>query len=398
MRRVEYINAPRKKDATLPKEFSREATAEVRAFHQSIPGYEVTPLACLKDYAAENGVKAVFVKDESKRFGLKAFKGLGGSYAIAKLVAEKLGLDLNKVTLEDLKAPEIHEKIKDMVFVTATDGNHGKGVSWTAGILGCKSYVFMPKGSVEVRAQAIRDVGTADVTITDMGYDDTVRHAAKLAEENGWYLVQDTSWDGYESIPTHIGQGYTTMIFEALDQMKEAGFEKPTHIFLQAGVGAMAGSVLGAVACEYVGDHPVASIVEPVEVACIYESVQAGDGLAHKATGSEITIMAGLNCGEPCEITWPVLRDHGDFYFAVEDSVAEEGMRGLAHPVGNDPIVVSGESGAATFGFIREAIEHRPDLREMLGIDENSVLLAISTEGATDPENYKKVVGIDALE
>ncbi len=392
MRSVKCIEKARLRGGKLPVEFSREATEEVVNFHRSVAGYEPTALVNLKDFAKTWGVRGVLVKDESSRFGLKAFKGLGGSYAVAKLVAERLGLNFSELTLVDLTADESREKLRDMVFVTATDGNHGKGISWIAGLLGCKSYVFMPKGSVEVRAQAIRDAGSAEVTITDMGYDDTVRYAAKVAKEKSGFLVQDTSWEGYEETPLHIGQGYTTMVWEALEQLKEAGFERPTHVFLQAGVGAMAGAVLAALACEFEGDHPVTSVVEPLEVACIYESVQAGDGKAHKATGSEITIMAGLNCGEPCQLTWPILRDFADFYFAVEDSVSEEGMMCLGNPTGCDQRVVSGESGAVGFGLLKEILENRPDLKDKLKLDERSVVLVISTEGDTDPENYKKVV------
>ena len=224
-----------------PNFLSRAETEQVRCLHQSIPAYARTPLVLLPALARRLGIGAVCVKDESKRFGLNAFKGLGGTYALYRVVCDKLGLDCRTTTLEELQKPENREKISRMVFITTTDGNHGKGVAWAAGLLGAQAYIYMPRGSVEVRAQAIRDAGNAIVTITDLGYDDAVRYTAKLAEEKGWHLIQDTSWPGYEEIPRWILQGYTTMIYEALDQMAEHQL-RPTHVFLQAGVGAMAGS------------------------------------------------------------------------------------------------------------------------------------------------------------
>ena len=172
------------------------------------------------------------------------------------------------------------KEIKKVVFVTATDGNHGRGVSWAGGIFGCQVYVYMPAGSVEVWAEAIRKVGPAEVLITDMNYDDTVQFAKEQSEAHGWYLIQDTAWDGYEEVPGWIIQGYLTMASEALEQMAEYQ-EIPTHVFLQAGVGAMAGGVLGYLANSFGKQKPIVTIVEPEAANCIYRSVSAGDGMAH---------------------------------------------------------------------------------------------------------------------
>ncbi|MBR5329153.1 MAG: diaminopropionate ammonia-lyase, partial [Firmicutes bacterium] len=306
----------------------------------------------------------------------------------------ELGLDPQTVTMVDLKKEEYAEKVAKMVFVTATDGNHGKGISWAAGLLGCDSYVYMPKGSVEVRAQAIRDAGTAEVTITDMSYDDTVRFVADLAERNGWYLMQDTSKDEGDEVPKWIVQGYLTMVYEALEQMETLGFDRPTHVFLQAGVGSMAGGVAGALACTYGAEKPVIIIVEPDEVACIFESARLDDGLAHPSCGTEQTMMAGLNCAEPCETVWPILRDFCECYITCPDDVTAYGMKLLAHPVGKDAPVVSGESGAVTTGLGAMILGDPAlaDLKAKLGFDENSVILTFSTEGDTDPENYDNIV------
>ena len=175
---------------------------------------------------------------------------LGGLYAVFCAVCRKLGLNAETVSFSDLQKPEYADTIRQMVFVTATDGNHGKGVSWAAGQLGCKAHVYMPAGSSEIRANAIREVNSAaEVCILSIGYDDAVRYAAEQAEKYGWTLVQDTSWEGYEETPTRIIQGYTTMAKEAVEQLHEAGLA-PTHVFVQAGVGAMAGAVVGYFANE----------------------------------------------------------------------------------------------------------------------------------------------------
>lgn len=377
-----------------PDFLTDEATSSVMKLHQSVNSYEKTPLVSLKDRANQLKVKGIYVKDESYRFGLNAFKGLGGIYALTRVICKELGLDINKIRFSDLKEPELNKRISEMIFVTTTDGNHGKGVAWAAGQLGCKAYVYMPKGSAEARAEAIRKAGKAEVTITNFVYDDAVRFANEMSKKNGWYLVQDTSWEGYEEVPTWIVQGYTTMVKEAIDQLKEYGIERPTHVFLQAGVGALAGSVTGYLANHYEGKRPIISIVEPEEVACIFESAKYTDGLPHAATGNGTTIMAGLNCGEPCTITWPVLRDFASYYFACPDYVAAEGMRQLANPVGNDRKIISGESGAATFGTMLLILE-RPEcvnIRKELGIDDNAVILIFNTEGDTDPDNYKAVL------
>lgn len=310
----------------VPDFLKTYATAQAHRYHKSLPMYEVTPLIAMDELAGELGIRNILVKDESKRFGLNAFKGLGGNYAIFRVICDRFGLDPEKRTFADLQSPDMRERLADTVFITATDGNHGKGVAWSAGLLGCRAVVLMPKGSSPARAQAIRDAGRADVTITELGYDDTVRMASKMAGDNGWTLVQDTSWDGYEGIPSWIVQGYTTLAMEAAEQAEAMG-AAPTHVFLQAGVGAMAGGVLGYLADRYAGRRPVFSIVEPNSIACIHASAAAADGRPHAVEDGGGTIMAGLNCGEPCTITWPVLRDFADFYFSCPDYVTAEGMR-----------------------------------------------------------------------
>ena len=370
-------------------EFSAFAAEQARRFHKTIPSYRETPLVSLSCAAGEYGIDSIFVKDESQRFGLKAFKGLGGSYAMFRILCERLGLDPGAADYDTFREAEVRRRCSGVEFVTATDGNHGKGVSWAAKLFGCKAHVYMPKGSVEARRRAIEEAGSAVAEITELNYDMTVEYAALAAERNGWELIQDTAWEGYEKCPRWIIDGYLTLAAEAAEQMGE---KKPTHIFLQAGVGAMAGGIEAFFMNKYREEPPLVAIAEPTEAACVYRSVLAGDGKAHSIEGNPQTIMAGLNCGTPCAAVWPILRDCSAYFCACEDSVTEEGMRAYARPLGSDKAIVSGESGAVTYGLLLEILKS-DSLREQFKIDEKSVILLINTEGDTDPVNYRKVLG-----
>ena len=198
------------------------ATEGAWRFHHTLTDYAPTPLRALDGLAKELGVGKIFVKDESYRFGLNAFKGLGGIYALSRAAAQALGLP-EDIAFSELQEPELQERLHKLVFVTTTDGNHGRGVAWAAHRLGCEAHVFLPKGSAQARAQAILDVGAVEATILSLSYDDAVRYAAKQAEEQGWLLIQDTSWPGYEDVPGWIVQGYTTLAREAVEQLAEAG-------------------------------------------------------------------------------------------------------------------------------------------------------------------------------
>ncbi len=338
-------------------DFGVEKAAKARAFHETLKEYQATPLVKLSALAVELGLKQLYVKDESKRFGLNAFKGLGGSYAMSKLLE---GLDERKV------------------FVTTTDGNHGRGVAWAGKNLGQEVHVYMPAGSAQERLRNIRNEG-AYAEITDMQYDDCVRYTEKLAKENGWILIQDTAWDGYEEVPALIMQGYTTMGLEIVEQLKKI---KPTHIFLQAGVGAMAGALTGFFADAYQNEKPIISIVEPSGADCIFQTAKAADGKRHFVHNLN-TIMAGLSCGEPCTIGWDILERYADYALSCDDSVTLTGMRILSEPLGEDPMIASGESGAVTTGIVAEIMKKTEyqEIRNQLGLDENSIVLCISTEG-----------------
>lgn len=372
-------------------EFLNEQTAKnVRNFHKSFPVYSQTPLAHMPNTAKVLGLGDVYVKDESYRFGLNAFKVLGGSYSIGKYIAQRLGRDIAEMDYNSLISEDVKKELGELTFVTATDGNHGRGVAWTANVLKQKSVVYMPKGSAIERLENIKAEG-ADALITDMNYDEAVRLANSKAEELGWVMVQDTAWDGYEEIPTWIMQGYMTMGLEAYEQLGE---KRPTHIFLQAGVGSLAGAICGFFSEVYKDNKPTIVIVEPDKADCIFQTAEAADGKLRFVTGDMNTIMAGLACGEPNTIGWEVLRDHADYYISCPDYTAAKGMRILGNPVKGDDRVISGESGASTFGCVSEIMmnpEHKA-IKEQLKLDENSTVLFFSTEGDTDKQNYLDIV------
>ena len=384
---------PKTEDAQLPV-MRLDKVAKARAFHQSFPQYSQTPLAELGGMAKELGLKGLYVKDESYRFGLNAFKVLGGSFAMANYIAESLGRDVSEMTYDYLTSQKLKDEFGQAVFFTATDGNHGRGVAWAANKLGQKAVVHMPKGSVQIRYDNIAKEG-AQVTIEEVNYDDCVRMAAAEAEATPrGVIVQDTAWEGYEKIPSWIMQGYGTMASEAAAQLAQAGVERPTHIFVQAGVGSLAGAVQGYFANLFPDNCPTTVVMEAQAADCLYRSAQAGDGSIRFVTGDMPTIMAGLACGEPNTIGFDILRNHTAFFVSCPDWVSALGMRMLGAPVKGDPQVVSGESGAVGMGLVATLMtnpEYRA-LRDQIGLDENSVVLMFSTEGDTDPQNYRAIV------
>ncbi|MDY6555866.1 diaminopropionate ammonia-lyase [Clostridioides difficile] len=386
-------NLPKGDKENCIKFLNEEEITKVRNFHKSFPQYKETPLVNLEGLAKKLGVAGVYVKDESYRFGLNAFKVLGGSYSMGRYLAQRLDTDISELGYDKLTSKEIKEKLGEITFFTATDGNHGRGVAWTANKLGQKSVVLMPKGSSEFRLNKSKGEG-ADASITDLNYDDAVRLANDYAEaDDHGVMVQDTAWDGYEEIPAWIMQGYGTMAQEAIEQLKEYGVDRPTHVFVQAGVGSLAGAVQGYVASIY-DECPITVVVEADEADCYYKSAEAGDGKPRFVGGDMPTIMAGLACGEPNTIGFEVLKNHAAAFVSAPDWVSAKGMRTLGNPLNGDEKVISGESGAVTTGLLVAAMEREDlaDLRKDLKLDENSRILLISTEGDTDPDKYRSIV------
>lgn len=384
-----------KKTGADISDFDIESAKIVNNFHKSFDIYEKTPLVDLKNLAEEIGLRKFFVKDESYRFGLNAFKVLGASYAMAKFIAEEIGIDINKLTFDEIRSETTRKKLGNLTFVTATDGNHGRAVAWTANKLHQKSKVFMPKGSSLERLENIRRENS-DARIMNYNYDDCVRLAEKYARENRGVLIQDTSWKDYEEIPKNIMKGYMTMALEAYEELKEKDIF-PSHIFLQAGVGSLATAITGFFRNVMEEEAPKIIIVEANKVNCIYKTAKANDGKLHSVKGNLESIMAGLNCGEVVSIGWPILESYIDYFISVDDFYSAIGMRVLGNTIGNDRKIISGESGAVTSGVVYKLMtdESLKEYKEEIGLDKNSIVLCFSTEGDTDKLSYRKIVWED---
>jgi diaminopropionate ammonia-lyase len=395
MEKIQWIkNSMPKTDNKNLEVMSLENVNKAKKFHQSFPQYKQTPLVHLGNMSKYLGLKNVFVKDESYRFGLNAFKVLGGSFAMAQYIASKIGCDVLELPYETLISDEIKDSLGEITFFTATDGNHGRGVAWAANKIGQKAVVRMPKGSSQVRLNNILNEG-ADATIEEVNYDECVRIAAKEADVNpNDVIIQDTAWEGYEEIPSWIMQGYGTMAKEASEQLKEFGIERPTHIFVQAGVGSLAGAVQGFFKNLFPDNCPTTVIVEAKEADCLYRSAKDGSGDRVFVDGDMQTIMAGLACGEANTISWDILKNNSSFFVSCPDWVSASGMRMLAAPIKGDTQVISGESGAVSMGLLAAIMncESLKGLKDALKIDENSSVLLFSTEGDTDPKKYKEIV------
>lgn len=365
---------------------------QVRAFHRSFPQYAPTPLRSLGSMAQELGLVGLYVKDESYRFGLNAFKVLGGSYAIARQIARRTGQPMERMTYDYLSGPDLQRDFPPTTFYTATDGNHGRGVAWAARQMGQRAVVRMPKGTSQSRLENIRKEG-ATVTIEEMNYDDCVRLAASEAEQNpGSVLVQDTAWPGYEEIPGWIMQGYGTMAAEAAEQLASEDVKAPTHVFVQAGVGSLAGAMAGYFANRYPENPPKVIVVEAAAADCHYRSAKAGE--ICKVEGDLATMMAGLACGEPNPVSWTILRNHATAFVSCPDWVSALGMRMLAAPCKDDAPITSGESGAVGMGLVAAIMkgDSYRELRKALQLDQSSHVLLFSTEGDTDSDHYRQIV------
>ncbi|MBW8908968.1 diaminopropionate ammonia-lyase [Mesorhizobium sp. RCC_202] len=346
-----------------------------------------TPLHALPALAGELGIAALHVKDEGQRLGLGSFKALGGAYAVIRLVLEEAGKRLGRdVDVAEIGDARVRRIASEMIFVCATDGNHGRSVAQGAGLVGARSVIFVHAGVSRERVEAIARLG-AEIVQVEGGYDHAVREVARVGAERGWKIVSNTSWPGYERIPGLVMQGYTVIVREALRHLAEP----PTHVFLQAGVGGLAAAIAGHMAILLGLKRPKTVVVEPTRSACIYASAEAGRPATISHQGP--TVMTMLECAEPSLIAWRVLSRVGDAFMTVEEEDAVAVMNRLARPKGNDAAIVAGESGGAGLaGLIRAAGDVA--MRAALGLDAASRVLIINSEGATDPDRYAELVGM----
>ncbi|WP_286828238.1 MULTISPECIES: diaminopropionate ammonia-lyase [Kordiimonas] len=370
----------------LPNEIQQaftEATCQdvIKSFRAVGSELNATPLHQMHNLADEFGVASIAIKDEAHRLGLGSFKALGGAYAVFRHFEEKLG------ALDDLKPDQVtyqnptSRAIAAAITVAcATDGNHGKSVAYGAKKIGARAHIFLHRDVNPERADAIAQFG-AKLHYVDGTYDDAIKYAETIAKANGWSLISDTSWPGYEEVPLTVMQGYTILAQEMLQHLQKP----PTHVFLQAGVGGMAAAI-SAFFKSALGERcPKIIVVEPESAACIQAGIQQGS--PHKVSDETSTVMAMLECYEPSHLAWKILTHTATATLSIEDEAAINALRLLAKPYGNDPHIVSGESGGAGLaGFLQVA--SNPDHRKVLGIDHQSRILAINTEGATAPKLY----------
>ena len=365
-----YLNNP---DNTIVDNMTTATLkkSEAYTFHLSLPNYQPTPLLRLPGLAKKYNVGTIWVKDESFRLGLNAFKGLGASYAVSEILKE---------------TPDIK------TFCTATDGNHGRAVAWAAESFNKKAIVYVPKDTTTQRITAIEQEG-AKVEQIDGNYDEACAYAKKMSDKNGWVLVQDTSSENYEKIPAQIQAGYLTLFQEMEDMLHTALHPKIDIIFLQAGVGSFAGAGIYYYLNRYGANRPKIVIVEPKEADAVLSSFKKGEITTSQGSGK--TIMAGLNCGTPSSGVWNLLRNGTDISIKIDDKYAEKAIRELYYPNGTDKRIIGGESGVgglAGFMAIRRA-DKFSSLQDELNINPKTNILFINTEGATDVDMFNKIIG-----
>jgi diaminopropionate ammonia-lyase len=362
---------------------------EALSYLAHCPMHRPTALVNLPGLADLLGVAAIHVKDESTRLGLGSFKSLGGAYAVIRIIHEEANIRLARdIPVADLLSPPVRDIAASMIFVCATDGNHGRSLAAGARLMGATSTIFVHEGVSKSRVDAIRDAGAVVHTIAG-NYDDAVDAAREAAAQNGWCLVSDTSWPGYQDVPRRVMQGYLVIAAECWEQVPA----QPTHIFLQAGVGGFAAAMAAHAVTRWPENPPHIIIVEPSRAACLMASARAGSPVTVDHCGT--TIMGMLECFAPSLVAFNILKACAHAFITVDDEDAVAAMRRLANPVQTDQPIVAGESGAAGVAALL-ALAKVPDQWASLGLTAEARILLFNTEGATDPTAYHRIVQKEA--
>lgn len=360
------------------------AVAEITAWQ----GYAPTPLVCLPALAAQIGVGRIDYKHEGPRFGLGSFKALGGAYAGLRVLQRQVSQHLKRdVALADIRDGKYREACGKITLASATDGNHGRSLAWGCQRFGAACRIYIHAEVSEARAAAMRNLG-AEVVRIDGDYDASVALARDEADKHGWFVVSDTSWDGYVDPPRDVMAGYGVMTCEVCDALDHP----PTHVFLQGGVGGLAASVAAGLRQHWGDKSPRVVIVEPELAACLFAS--AKQGRATTVTISKETIMAGLSCGEPSPMAWEILSEEASDFLTIPDAIVAPTVRLLARPFGDDPIVEAGESAVAGLAGLIAACQDLV-LADKLGLDASSRVLLIGSEGVTDPAIFASIMAGD---
>ena len=364
---------------------SRQWLSSWRGIHR-----HATPLYDLPDAAARCQVGRLCLKDESVRSPLGSFKALGAPIALVRQIL-RLHPDFEPAAI---LTGRYAEALRGYTVISATDGNHGRGLAAAAQDAGCRCVIVLHAHVSPEREQAIAAYG-ADIVRIAGNYDESVQEAARLAAAHGWQVIADTSYDGYEDIPRDVMQGYGAIAEEIVEQTSaQRGMPGAfTHVFLQGGVGGMAAG-LASYFWEYHGpQRPCFISVEPAQADCLLQS--AIQGRPAKATGTVDSVMAGLACGETSPLAWRFLQPCVDAFMTIEDEQAIEAMRALAQGSERDTPIVAGESGVAGLAAL-EWLRSDPQRSEQVGLTAESRVLIISTEGATAPREYTRLVGQSA--
>ena len=349
-----------------------------------------TPLYALKGLAESLGLAQILLKDESVRSDLGSFKALGAPIALIHLI-RRLWPD-EGMDAQHLFTGAHASLLRDFTVTSATDGNHGKGLAAAARSMGCRCVIVLHANVRAEREAAIAAFG-AEIVRVEGNYDESVAAAARLAKANGWYVVSDTSYDGYDEIPRDVMQGYSTIAAEVVDAVQTRAAPSITHVLLQGGVGGLAAAIVSHFWEVYEDKRPAVVIVEPRQADCLYQS--AVQGTAAKASGSVDSVMAGLACGEASPLAWRFLESGADLFMTVEDEDAVQAMQLLAQGNATDPPIVSGESGAAGLAGLMHLMRD-PALSNQAGLSRDSNVLLLNTEGATAPAIYRDLVGESA--
>jgi len=360
-------------------------------FHRSIEGYQPTPLVPVPQLAQALGIRSLFIKDESHRFGIKAFKAFGASYAIYRFLKsqwqERFGSD-GEFNPQRFKEPAVIDKLGTFTFCAATDGNHGRAVAWTAKKLKQKAVIYMPEDTAAGRIDNVNGEG-AQVVLVPGTFDDCVTRCAQDAQKNGWQAISDTAYPGYMEIPKYIMLGYSSIFHELEPLLHPASAPGIDFVFLPAGVGGLAAAGTAYYVRRYGSQRPKLICVEPSDCDCFLESIQYGNGQPLPTRGRQTSIMVGLNCGIPSPIAWPVIRDGMHLFIAITDDYTKTAMRAY-----HKEHIVSGESGASGLAGLTALLqdEELKEAHRQINLNPQSRVLLINTEGDTDPVNYARII------